>query len=368
MKVTSQNLIDYGITNMRKTLLLAVALLVPGLAYGGNPSANLSVQVVPAGKGTCGTIMGQAATDAAAAGFNTCALYNDFTTPIPNTVGTGLPSNWLDCNLDASTSAVWYWGFSLFQNSSEVHPCAGHVDWNVVDPVYGNDALRFTMNYSEMSATDANANAFGMQSVNYAGQTNPFPGPGQYPYSYYEWTFRTDTPNPGGGGEIYNAFWSWISPPAKTLATQSSYVVELDFTETGAWSNGDFAAHRWGPNGQNNYWLFNTNAGLPTTSYHTWGMLFTGDGGSNFSTCVYVDGVRQACNRAVYDASGENLQRRYLMAHFACGDSSGFCTSNFGTSHHYVKSFKVLTCANWQQSSAAGMCNGSTLNGSGFYQ
>jgi hypothetical protein len=161
--------------------------------------------------------------------------------------------------------------------------------------------------------------------------------------------------------------WSWITPPARTLSGQSNYLVELDFTETGYWSNGDFASHRWGP-GQNIAWLSNTNAGLPTTSYHTWGMLFTGDGGSNFSTCVYVDGVRQACNHSPYDASGENLQRRYLMVMMNCSDSTNLCPINFGTANQYIKSFKVLTCANWQQSSATGMCSGTTLNGSGFYQ
>jgi len=219
---------------MMKTVFLTIALLVPGLAYGGNPSANLSVQVIPAGNAsTCDAIMGQAATDAATAGFNTCALYNDFTTPIPNTVGTGLPSNWLDCNLDAGTSSVWYWGFSLFQNNSEAPPCAGHVSWNVVDPTYGNYALHLTMNYSELSSTDYRANLYGMQTANFAGATNPVPGPGQYPYAYFEWTWRTDSPNPSGGGDIYNAMWSWITPPARTLSGQSNYLVELDFTETG---------------------------------------------------------------------------------------------------------------------------------------
>jgi beta-glucanase (GH16 family) len=35
---------------MRNELFFVAALLVPGLAYGGNPSANLSIQIVPAGQ------------------------------------------------------------------------------------------------------------------------------------------------------------------------------------------------------------------------------------------------------------------------------------------------------------------------------
>src|SRR5215813_4094867 len=108
---------------MIKQVLFTAAFLVPGLAYGA-PSANLSVQVVPAGKtGTCGTIAGQAGADAAAAGFTTCALYNDFTTTVPNNVGTGLPSNWLDCGMDGNTSAVWYWGVRDRGPAGSFPPC-----------------------------------------------------------------------------------------------------------------------------------------------------------------------------------------------------------------------------------------------------
>jgi hypothetical protein len=355
-----------------KILLFTTALLAPGLAYGANPSANLQVQVVPAGApGTCGAIVGQAATDAAAAGFNTCALYNDFTTPVPNSVGTGLPSNWLDCSLDSGTSSVWYWGLGIFQNNTEIQPCAGHVDANVTDPTYGNLALRFTLNFSEMSATDYRANMIGMQTANFNySPTNPVPGPGEYPYAYYEWTWRTDTPNPPGGGLLDNGMWSWVSGNAKTLAGQSSYLAELDFSETGYWTSSDAGVNTWGPSGRITDWFTATNQGLPTSAYHTWGMLFTGDGGNNFSTCSYVDGTRTRCVQHPYDAAGENLQRRYMMAWLFCysDGNDSLCHTNFGTSHQYIKSIKVLTCANWQQSSAAGMCNGSTLNGSGFYQ
>jgi hypothetical protein len=38
---------------MIKQLFFTAALLVPGLTYGGNPSADLSVQVVPSATGSC---------------------------------------------------------------------------------------------------------------------------------------------------------------------------------------------------------------------------------------------------------------------------------------------------------------------------
>src|SRR5215831_15560422 len=38
----------YGVLRMVRELFYTAALLVPGLAYAGNPSADLSVQIVPA--------------------------------------------------------------------------------------------------------------------------------------------------------------------------------------------------------------------------------------------------------------------------------------------------------------------------------
>jgi hypothetical protein len=42
---------------MIKRLLLAAALLISGAAYGANPTANLSVQIVPAGSAPAGSIL-----------------------------------------------------------------------------------------------------------------------------------------------------------------------------------------------------------------------------------------------------------------------------------------------------------------------
>src|SRR5215467_8792046 len=109
---------------MIRRLFFMAALLVPGFAYGANATANLSVQIVsPGSAGTCGTITGDANSDVQAAGFNTCALYNDFTAPIPNTVGTGLPSNWLNCNQSDSPTAVWYWSKNFVDAPGNALPC-----------------------------------------------------------------------------------------------------------------------------------------------------------------------------------------------------------------------------------------------------
>jgi hypothetical protein len=40
---------------------------------------------------------------------------------------------------------------------------------------------------------------------------------------------------------------------------------------------------------------------------------------------------------------------------------------NFGTVHYLIQDVKVLTCANWVNTDATGMCPGTTFNGN-FYE
>src|SRR5215831_19464196 len=80
---------------LRQLSLVAALMLAPCLAFAANPSANLSVQVVPTGPTTSAQCPATAPAEAAQAGFTTMAFCNDFTQPIPNTAGTGLPATWL---------------------------------------------------------------------------------------------------------------------------------------------------------------------------------------------------------------------------------------------------------------------------------
>jgi hypothetical protein len=99
-------------------------------------------------------LLGQAGADVAAAGFNTCALYNDLTTAIPNAVGTGLPCNCLDCAGDSDTSSISHWGVNDRNRpfSTDTAPCA-RVIANATDPVYGNRALDLASLYSDLVVT-----------------------------------------------------------------------------------------------------------------------------------------------------------------------------------------------------------------------
>jgi hypothetical protein len=86
---------------MIKKVFFMAALLVPGLAYAGSPSADLSVQVVPAGPNPA------VPAPAAAAGFTTLALNADFTSPAYSNKSTFVN----ECG--ATATPRWHWTLSL---------------------------------------------------------------------------------------------------------------------------------------------------------------------------------------------------------------------------------------------------------------
>jgi hypothetical protein len=347
---------------MIKKLLFIAALLVPGLAYGGNSSADLSVQVVPAGTaGTCGAT-GQVATDLQTVGFTTVALCNDFTTPIPNTVGTGLPSNWLDCGFGGDTSSIWHFGVRD-RNRSPGSPTCGSV-FQTTDPTYGNKALDLQVSYSDaLNTAYGNPGDF-LATINYNGT-----GGLQFPDAYYEITFRCN-PYCGNGnadGDNQN-FWSWVA----TNLQGGSGLVEVDFLET-LTAQGDMGANTWSTtdcgSGFSRCWgAFLYAASGDITQYHTWGTLFTGNGSGGWSVCWYYDGTRYGCRQGSYPSDAASSAKRYLrlenQVNFTNPPQSPAWVG--GNSNYYVKSVKVISCANWKQAGAAGMCNGSTFNGN-FY-
>src|ERR1700730_16567866 len=91
-----RSLVLYGVFSMIKKLFFMAALLAPGLAYGGNPSADLTGQIVPAGSGP------PVPAPAAAAGFTTLAGNFDFSQPLYAT-----QSNWLDCPTSSGNRMLW---------------------------------------------------------------------------------------------------------------------------------------------------------------------------------------------------------------------------------------------------------------------
>lgn len=340
---------------MIKRLLFAAALLVPGLAYGGNPSANLSIQVVPATTGgTCGSITGQAGTDAAVAGFNTCALYNDFTTAIPNSVGTGLPAGWLNCNgRTTDTNAVWN------NNSIGTVECSVQ---QITDPTYGNLTLDLDFkaaNIQQNTGWPGNMMALEtLSGVNDGVGVNPAHS---FSNAYYEITYRVN-PVPGTFSGGTQTFWQFLC-----CGGSYPFVDNEIFEDWSTWgSNIDYGDNQW----LNSSTISNTNERHDihgdATVYHTIGVLFTSNSAA-FSQCEYYDGARTSCVGNNFITGANGTQRRILT--IWNGVTCGFdptvtsCVGSFTDSHMYIKSIKVLTCP---AEPTGGSCIGNNFNGT-FY-
>jgi hypothetical protein len=376
---------------MFKNVLLAGALLVPVLAYGGSPNTDLSVQIVPAASttpppssptpppppppppptsGSCGAApVGAAAADATAAGFTTCALYSDWTYGTPNSVGTGLPSNWLDCGQNGgdNPNADWTFGMS-WVNQGNTLPCTvggNSSNSNVFEDTdnTGNLALHVLMTAAQLNGA---LNTWILSTGPYTWNTPAddahlgTPASWNYPDGIYveiSWEGSDPNPNVGYGNGI--AFWDFGASAYGSCQANT----ELDFMEQTGTGNATFNTHNWstncGNNSPNSYW-FSTNV----TSYQTYGWLVTNDGNNNLAVCIYLNGMRQSCqSMGLLDSEGEVYERRPMW--FAAGDSLGTATGQMDT---WIKYIKVYTCPNWlvQNNLAVSSCSGSANNGNFF--
>ena len=144
--------------------------------------------------------------------------------------------------------------------------------------------------------------------------------------------------------------------------------IELDYAElsAGAGGVGDAAVHNWGNlNGANDFIFSYSSNNLPSgytvTSYHKYGFLFTSDGATASYACAFVDDINQGCiSAATLSSPDQYLWRNYL---FVSNGSNGGIAPDTAL---YVQYIHVFSCANWalpagQPSTAAHMCNGSTL-------
>jgi hypothetical protein len=328
-----------------KRIFLASSVLLFSevfLAYGQTPpSATLTVQVIPGSNptgGACGTPLGDAAADVAALGWSTCVLYNDFTTQVPNQVGTGLPNNWLDCkDNDTNPPSGTAWGLVDSANAPpSTLPCVSGSSANssnsaiyqTTDPVNGNKALEVALPAGNAGLTPSTQN---------------IPN-GYFPHYYIEAAVRTD--NPSGSPPYQNpAITGWYN-------NSQNIGAELDNFEAGngAW---DIALHLWTTGGS--YGPDQVSNGSLDTGYHTYGSLWLGDGNGNFAMCGYFDGHKTGCATGTppIDQSVLNNQRNYVLVYNSPSASQVI--------HNYWKYIKVITCANWRDPSINGMCTSSPL-------
>jgi len=327
-----------------KELFFTAALLVPSLAYAGNPSASLSVQVIPAGSAPAG---------AQAAGYSTLAFHSDFTQPFYSNL-----SNWLDCA--GAASPQWWIGGG---NGQSPPPCSR------ISMI--NDG---GMQVMDMRFTAADAGSLGtvLTTLNALGQRYSqgvdFPNG-----AYWQATFRVlpNGLNNNPFGTLIAAWWSW----SDTGQSSGTAFQERDFLEeygTGCCHN-DAGLVEWNaPSGQTNVLL--AGFGQPEyqidpTVYHTIAARVTQDGRTNEAMCLYIDGVLQNCRDMIGAGntggsaitSSQLNQRNYPILQIGPLNA----TPVAATIDMLVQDVQIWTCSAWQGplNRPGNACNGPVLTG-----
>jgi len=329
---------------MRKSLFFMAPFLVPVLACAANPSANLSVQVIPASNGTQCAVYGTAPSTphlATAMGFTTCVLYVDFTKITnaqlqqlvacvgnPNTstpfqlqlpyTGREAPCSYMNlitdsaCNcqvLDVTlpksegTNGVAYinlnsTGFSLPVGSFE------EATWKVAANTYANNALE---SFAEVG-------------------------------SFYNYGFTSHGNIGMDQLEIY-------CQPSSIGCTISGSIAQ---------NNTNFAGGQ-APASACCYPAFTA---LDMSIYHKMSSLNTTDGSTEAAICTYIDGqapspqARGQCavgNGTGYDAT--ILAARMDMNVLSTGTfSTNFAPNMRGPYDNYMQNLSVWACSSWATS------------------
>jgi hypothetical protein len=319
---------------MIKKLLFMGALLIPGVAYGGDPSDDLSVNIVAAGSAP------EVPAAARAAGFTTLAANYDFSQPLYSK-----QSNWLDCS-NNDTTKVWHRGWNL---SNRV-PCN---IFQTTDPVTGDKVLDLQWLVSFSDPGDPNNNKVIMETTNL--NVNPA-ATTDFPNAYYEVVYRVGQAKiPNDHCFPLHAFWSWSTQHAQGTGEAP---IEWDTVETygecGGGKGVSGAVHNWGADFHRFIWETpDVPASYDPTQYHTYALRITSNGTTQTEGCGYLDSVLLGCTPANPRGS-QYQQRNFLIINNGAGNST-----NVRNNDLYVKSIRVWSCADWKTT----MCNGNVLTG-----
>jgi hypothetical protein len=334
---------------IRKLLFVTSTLVLPYLAYAADPSASLSVQVVPAESGPT------APAGAQAAGYTTLALNSDFTHQLPSNwlggcavAGNGAPVG--DFYQDDTGHTWWlniWWSYN-YQSCNTVQRA---------DPDFGGLVLDMPWTvdngYNNIGTVlqSASWDYHGPTQGNY-GTANSFPIG-----SYYEVVARISPSSAAGTYMVLNT-WGPDGIVDQNCGCQMEWdVMETDDNNLGLY---DSAVHNWGAGGSS--WILSPgNWHLDPSQYNTYGLRVTTDG-TNAEGCTYINNVFQACAAMPGGIGPKEVNgRNFLVLQNACdywNQPNGQCNQG-QVQHVYVKSVSVWSCANWQTT----QCNGTLLTG-----
>jgi hypothetical protein len=249
---------------MIKKLFFTAALLVPGLAYAGNPSAPpaASDPTVPA--------------PAAAAGFTTQVLNADFTAAQWANTATYITNCGAGTAL-ANQPATWTF---TFQIDGSMAPCGN----STIVSDGGSNALYMNWPVSQYSAGNAGYN-FTWPSYFHSSQTS---ATSWLPMEYYvEWTWRSDsgTLNQSGGsnGGHLDLWATSMSESGVCCWTDENHFEEFQPPSTGFCTS----VQAWVPFSSSS----SACSTVDMTQYHKIGALLTSDESTNTYLCLFVDDV-----------------------------------------------------------------------------
>ena len=252
---------------MIKKLLFTAALLVPGLAYAGTPSATLPGQIAPAGSDP------GVPAPAAAAGFTTVAINDDFSQPF-----WANKANWLDCNdgiTSPPASPLYYRSWVGF--GFPAAPCSAVLQ--ETDQLTGLPALHMYWKQAFYNVSLGNESNM-LQTVNGTGGGGAT-GRLIPPNAYFEVTARLVS---SAATDVHWNIWSYTA--------NGSVNFEWDALETWV-DNGDTTscATLGGCTTSNP-----ANAGFtPISGYHRYGWRNTSDGTTASWWCFYIDDSKKGC-------------------------------------------------------------------------
>jgi hypothetical protein len=325
---------------MIKKLLLTAALLAPGLAHAGTPSAILTGQIVPPGQDPT---VPAPPTAAQVAGFTVCVVCTDFTASSGGVWFNGAAvsganasqtNTWLDCA--GASSPVWF----RSSDFPTIGPCP-----DITNDPGGHQALR-------MEILDG--------STGGVNQLNPWNGSTQ----------GSNMPT-----NLYIETVTWIPTFPDTRGTAHYWTGQGVGGSAPYWNRLEFDSFELGPGPTNvasmisafHNWNLTTcpsSCGGPanwqgtqpphasgynsTSGYHTIGMRLTSDGNTIYK-CMWIDGTFQNCvNMAVgsWGIEAWQLSDSYRQALYVVpvADSN----TSTGTIISYLQHVYVWSCSNWQ--------------------
>jgi hypothetical protein len=332
---------------------------------------------------------------AVAAGMTTMAKCQDFTIAIPNTAGTGLPSNTggncyggQGCWLGVAAGAPTYGGSDSYPHEwyepapdeASDPPANGNAPQSyvrqVTDPVYGNLVLDIAAGTNRNNGYYDSAvtmSTFVRDPTDPSTQNLLFDFPMS---SFTREIFRDNTNNQNAmtNSEPYVAIWKWTAAwydenIAQYCTNHASIggcsPMEVDDVEDWGDRADGGALHNYNDHTGNGVWGTNPSPPWDQTKYVMIDTLTTSDGSTNMKTCSWItpDGqptrmmgcadfpgrIDPIGSRA--DNAGTWASRSIPV--YWVGSGNGPCATCLPNPplHLWLKTYQVWTCADWHRGS-----------------